>query len=248
MAVTQGHGNPNWTREEVILALDLYQDCGEAIPSKGDKRVRALSELLRSLPYHRVAARKESFRNADGVAFKLQNLRQVATGKGLGNVAIMDREVWNDLGLDRERTKQLAALIRSTLDEVRGSADDSDDDEEFFEGRLVTKAHVRRERNPKVRAHLIRLRKNKGLMRCDVCSCAPKNAMQEAIFEAHHVVPLSAAHERNTRIRDMALLCANCHRMVHRAIGDAKHCLSVEDAKQRILELDQHDRAGSGSR
>jgi hypothetical protein len=24
MAVTQGHGNPNWTRDETILALDLY--------------------------------------------------------------------------------------------------------------------------------------------------------------------------------------------------------------------------------
>jgi 5-methylcytosine-specific restriction protein A len=239
MAVTQGHGNPNWTREEVILALDLYQDCGDTIPSKGDKRVRELSELLRSLPYHRIAARKESFRNADGVAFKLQNLRQVATGKGLGNVANADREVWNELGRDRQRTKQLAALIRSTLDEARHPEDDPVDEEVFFEGRLVTKAHIRRERNRKVRARLIELRRKKGLMRCDVCGCAPKNAIQEAIFEAHHVVPLSAALERGTRIRDLALLCANCHRMIHRAIGDAKRWLSVEDAKRTLLALDQ---------
>lgn len=79
MAVTQGHGNPKWTREETILALDLYFDCEDQIPSSNDSRVKGLSELLRSFPYHTHAARKESFRNPDGVAFKLQNLRQVAT-------------------------------------------------------------------------------------------------------------------------------------------------------------------------
>ncbi len=50
MAVTQGHGNPNWTREEVILALALYQECGDKIPSSSDGRVSELSALLRSLP------------------------------------------------------------------------------------------------------------------------------------------------------------------------------------------------------
>src|SRR5262245_1062151 len=93
MAVTHGHGHPNWTRDETILALDLYFDCKGRIPSGSDDRVQALSELLRAFPYHSRAARKESFRNADGVAFKLQNLRQVNTGKGLGNFSKMDRAV-----------------------------------------------------------------------------------------------------------------------------------------------------------
>ncbi len=83
MAVTHGHGNPNWTRDEVILALDLFFDCDGNVPGKSDERVKALSDLLRTFPYHSVAARKASFRNPDGVAFKLQNIRQVATGKGL---------------------------------------------------------------------------------------------------------------------------------------------------------------------
>ncbi len=33
MAVTKGQGNPNWTRDEIILALDLYFDFEEKIPS-----------------------------------------------------------------------------------------------------------------------------------------------------------------------------------------------------------------------
>ncbi|MBB5060889.1 hypothetical protein HDF16_005625 [Granulicella aggregans] len=73
MARTHGHGNPDWTRDETILALALYLETGEAVPSKKDPRVQRLSSTLRALPYHAEAARRETFRNPDGVAFKLQN-------------------------------------------------------------------------------------------------------------------------------------------------------------------------------
>jgi 5-methylcytosine-specific restriction protein A len=33
----------------------------------------------------------------------------------------------------------------------------------------------------------------------------------------------------------MALLCANCHRMVHRAIAQEKRWLSIEEAAVEIL-------------
>ena len=98
MARTHGHGNPDWTRDETILALALYLETGEAVPSKKDPRVQRLSSTLRALPYHAEAARRETFRNPDGVAFKLQKLRSVATGKGLGNTSTMDREIWRSLG------------------------------------------------------------------------------------------------------------------------------------------------------
>jgi 5-methylcytosine-specific restriction protein A len=49
MAVTQGHGNPNWTRDEVLLALDLYLRCADRVPGPTDSRVIGLSEDLRLL-------------------------------------------------------------------------------------------------------------------------------------------------------------------------------------------------------
>lgn len=81
MAITQGHGNPKWTRDETIIALELYLESPESIPSASDERVIEVSGLLRSMSFHDKAARKPSFRNPDGVSFKLQNIRQVATGK-----------------------------------------------------------------------------------------------------------------------------------------------------------------------
>ena len=112
MARTQGHGNPDWTRDETILALDLYFKCNGRMPSPGDTTVRELSTLLRSLPYDPVSHRKETFRNPDGVAFKLKNLNNVATGKGLGNVSEIDRRVWAELGARRDEIKHLAELIK----------------------------------------------------------------------------------------------------------------------------------------
>src|SRR5262245_22150253 len=187
MAVTHGHGNPNWTRDEVILALDLYFDCKGQIPSSSDKRVKALSELLRAFPYHSRAARRESFRNADGVAFKLQNLRKVDTGKGLGNVSQTDRAIWAELGDKPQQTKEVAKLIRSGVEIAESADEDPGGDDTFAEGRIVTEAHRRRERDPRLRERLIvRLRKTRQLC-CELCGCKPDSSeFAEAIFEAHH--------------------------------------------------------------
>ncbi len=205
MAVTHGHGNPSWTRDETILALDLYLDCQGHIPSSSDNRVQALSEILKAFPCHSRAARKESFRNADGVAFKLQNLRQVATGKGLGNVSKTDQAVWNELGDKPQLTKELATLIRYGIKVCEGSEDEPDDAEMFSEGRVVTTAHKRRERNQKLRQRIIKHRKQSNRLKCEMCGCSP-NASEygEAIFEAHHLLPLASAIERKTTIKDMA--------------------------------------------
>lgn len=237
MAATSGHGNPKWTREEVILALELYFECGERIPSATDPRVRSLSDLLRAFPHHSEAARKESFRNPDGVAFKLQNLRQVATGKGLGNVSQTDRAVWDELGAAHYRVKELAALIKAginTLNEVRESEPDY---EVFAEGRVVTETHLRRERDPKLRSRLIERRKKKGGLICDLCERVPGEVpanLAESIYEAHHVIPLAVGDERSTKLSDMALLCACCHRLVHKVIASNGRWLSLTEARKII--------------
>jgi len=238
MAVTHGHGNPNWTRDEVILALDLYFDCKGRIPGQSDPRVKELSQVLRNFPHDSSAARKKSFRNPDGVAFKLQNLRQVASGKGLGNVSRTDREVWRELGQDPVQTKRLAMLIRTGVEIVESAGEDQMSDETFAEGAVVTSAHVRRERNPTLRVRLLKERQKFGELRCDVCGkCASDHSPQlgDAVFEAHHIVPLAAGQQRKTQVKDLALLCANCHKMVHRAIAKAKHWLSISEAKAEIL-------------
>jgi 5-methylcytosine-specific restriction protein A len=224
MAITQGHGNPNWTRDETILALDLYLASGVQMPSPRSPEVIALSSLLRSLPYHAEAAKKPSFRNPDGVAFKLQNIRQVATGKGLGNVSQTDRTVWADFGHRRGEVTRLSQAIRAGI--VTEASLPLIQDDEFIEGRLLTIIHCRRERDPKLRRKLLDSRVMQGLA-CDACGLTRPDLpvdLQEALFEAHHVLPL-ASGQRVTRLSDLAVLCACCHRAVHRLMVTEKRAI-----------------------
>lgn len=234
MAVTKGHGNPNWTREEVILALDLYNQLNGSIPGPNDERVIALSEELRSLPYHREASKVASFRNPAGVAFKLQNIRQVASGQGLPHTARTDREVWNDFGSNKAATTTAAARIRNGIQIARIDTP-QDEDFEFAEGRAVTEAHKRIERNKSIRRKLLTTRLAAGTLQCDLCACTGEHldkSVRESIFEAHHTRPISETGEVKTKLSDMALVCANCHRLIHRLMNLRKGWIGVDAAKK----------------
>ena len=64
---------PNWSRDELILALDVYFREPSARGSKTHPAVLELSETLNQIPYHRKDSRDADFRNANGVGMKLSN-------------------------------------------------------------------------------------------------------------------------------------------------------------------------------
>lgn len=230
MARTSGHGNPNWTRDETLLALELYQKLDGKIPSGKSADVQALSNRLRAMPYHEEAAREASFRNPDGVAFKLQNIRQVATGKGLGNVSQTDRAIWAEFGERPAEVSRLAEAIRVGMAEVTGQEITPIDDE-FSEGRILTALHYRRERDPRLRSKLLKARADRIV--CETCDSSWSHLptdLRQAAFEAHHLRPLTDG-ERVTKLSDVALLCACCHRQLHRVIVVRKRWVGVAEAR-----------------
>ena len=240
MAVTIGHGNPRWTKDETILALELYHQTYPNLPDPDDNKVIELSNLLRSFPYHVQASRQPSFRNTAGVSFKLQNLRSVATGKGLSNVSNMDKVVWDEFGNDAEKTKRQASLIRQGVEishEI-GIKEERQEYEVFKEGAVLTELHKKRERAPKLKLKLLASLRKKNQVCCKICGLKPdpnlSKDLAEAVFEAHHLLPLELG-ERKTRLSDLALLCANCHRLLHKAIILKKCWLTIEDVKKITL-------------
>lgn len=240
MAVTHGHGNPNWNRDETILALEAYFALAGKNPSAKDPQIIALSQTLRALPYHGEAARKPTFRNPDGAAFKVQNLRSRETGKGLGNVSRMDREIWDELGANPAEVTRLATLIRAGIVanlEAAPQQVDEAEDVEFYEGRLLTQSHIRRERSAGLRKALLKKRQGDTL-HCDVCGEAHAGLPPElrtAAFEAHHIVPIATAGEGPTKVSDVALLCATCHRLLHRLIALKREWVGLAEARAVIL-------------
>jgi hypothetical protein len=64
------------------------------------------------------------------------------------------------------------------------------------------------------------VRRLHGYLRCEACGLTESelpNSIGEACFEAHHKTRLSGlSAPKTTRLEDIAMLCANCHRMIHR--------------------------------
>src|SRR5437773_12346957 len=73
--------NPDWTEEELILALAVYRRIGRESVSKEHREVIALSELLNRLPIHPRAHRIEPFRDPDGVRRRLGYFAQIEAGQ-----------------------------------------------------------------------------------------------------------------------------------------------------------------------
>lgn len=90
------------------------------------------------------------------------------------------------------------------------------------EGVLQLKSHYRRERSRKLIAlKKEQHKKERGLLRCEICGLSfveiyPKS-LGEDFIEVHHKTPLSQVESVvRTKLDDLLLVCANCHRMIHR--------------------------------
>ena len=95
---------------------------------------------------------------------------------------------------------------------------------EGFEGQLTYRYSLHRKRESKLRAAKIEqsLSKN-GDLTCEVPGCGfdfakTYGAMGEGYAQVHHLVPLSEAPStgHSTTLDDLAIVCANCHAMIHK--------------------------------
>lgn len=90
---------------------------------------------------------------------------------------------------------------------------------EAAEGRQRTVQHVRRERSRWLRRQKIAAAGERPL--CEACDFdfeAVYGERGRGFIECHHLIPVSELDPSTpTRLEDLALLCANCHRMVHAA-------------------------------
>lgn len=241
--------NPPWVRDELILALDLYLDSG--VLDSSHPRVIELSEFLKALPLHVDRPDPVKFRNPNGVSLKLANFKALdprSNGKGMADVSRGDRSVWERYAEDPQSLSELAKEIRrlgaSNSADLRVSVEN---EEAVDEGRLVLRAHLLRERNRGVvqRKKAQAVSSGQGL-RCEVCGFdyeATYGSRGTGFIEVHHVIPLAQVGEARTRLSDLALVCANCHRMIHR-----KSPWLTIDELQSLVSSSGHDSVDCGTR
>ena len=128
--------NPKWTREELILALDLYFRCPPGKTNKDNPEIIALSELLNSLSLHPQKSEYEKFRNPNGVYMKLGNFLRFDpdySGKGLEAGGKLEEEIWNEFSSNKDKLKKAVQAIIDNASEVPKQKD-----EKFDEGQVFT--------------------------------------------------------------------------------------------------------------
>lgn len=217
--------NPPWARDELMLALDLYLREGQL--DHADPRVVELSTLLNALPIHTDRPGNEKFRNANGVAMKLANFAALDPrylGAGLRAGGRQDADVWAVYSPRPDLLHNLVGQLRERSHAEDGFPVAAEEDEDVVvEGRLLYRLHRARERDREI----IKRKKQSvlartGCLSCEVCDFDFKVAygdLGDGFSECHHVVPLSIAGHSETRTRDLAIVCSNCHRMLHSRLG-----------------------------
>ena len=217
-----------WIRDEIILALDLLNRTG-GDPSRED--VRELSKTLRSFPVELHLREEPEFRNPEEVEAKLRGLNESGDDgdpESLGHAAF-----------------EIRAAMRSA--DSPAFAEPEPAVTEAREGRLLTGVHTYRERDPRiVKQKKLEARETYGRLACEACGfdfCEIYGDRGDGFIECHHLVPLSEIEvDRKTTVEDLALLCANCHRMVHS--GD--RWLEMDELEQLLAEPPERPCQDSG--
>ena len=234
--------NPKWTRDELILALDLYFKVSPLHTSEKHPDIIALSNFLNKLPIHAKTEIEENFRNSNGVYMKLCNFLRCDpsySGTGLKSGSKLDQVIWDEFALDQKNLGMVAAAIKNNatlLEAPKTVAEEQlQEDEEFAEGRVLARTHNIRERN----GLLVKKKKretltNSGKLVCESCGfdfAAKYGKIGYGFAECHHNKPVSELKPgEKTRLTDLAILCANCHRMIH----IARPWLTVNELKTLI--------------
>ncbi|GAB98356.1 hypothetical protein KILIM_134_00050 [Kineosphaera limosa NBRC 100340] len=215
-----------WTEDEIIVAADIVRRHGWRDVREHDPDVLALSALLRALPEHRdQAAEDPKFRSPASVRRKMTDIRTThpdytgsRTRGGVTTLRVAEAFATNGDDLARIAATQRCQWERDVADAVE--TPDLDIPLEAHEGRTELVSHLRRERDPKLRAAKIEaVLRGHGALTCEVCDFnfgATYGDVGDGYIEVHHLVPLHASGETMTRLADLALLCSNCHRMIHR--------------------------------
>jgi 5-methylcytosine-specific restriction protein A len=219
--------SPEWDWQEVVLACALVYADGWRELRTPDRRVHELSAVLRRMPIHPVDNRPENFRSPDAVSRKTSDLatahpsyqgRRTRGGKA-------DLRVIEQFIADPQHMLDVAAALRAGLDSgdfdlVTEARVTELKDAEAEEGGLLMRRHRTRERDPKLRdAKIAQALATGGGLACEVCGfdfAATYGERGAGYIESHHVVPLHVTGSRTVRLDDLALICSNCHRMIHR--------------------------------
>jgi len=149
-------------------------------------------------------------------------LDRAKKGEGSANARLLDGSPWTIATYDCESgafelVRGIANVVGSSLHDVELG--------EFEEGEARMRFTIHRRREAKLREGKLaqNKQKNDGRILCEVPGCGfdfelKYGELGKGYAQVHHLVPLSSLDHSGTgnTLDDVAVVCANCHVMIHR--------------------------------
>jgi predicted HNH restriction endonuclease len=120
---------------------------------------------------------------------------------------------------------------------LSGDSAELDEVTESSEGRTLLRLHKLKERKPNVvRRKKLEVLATTGCLACEACDfdfAKVYGSLGETFAECHHRTPLADLDGHTpTRLIDLAIVCSNCHRMLHRS----RPLMKVEDLRSLVTQ------------
>lgn len=135
-----------------------------------------------------------------------------------------------------------AGLVKRVLELIQAGGSPTLPDVDYtmsvLEGNPRLVAHLRRERSSSlVKAKITATLRSTGKLCCEACGFDFKKKYGElgsCFCEVHHLQPLAKTdREVETGLNDLAIVCSNCHRIIHRS----DPMLSIPELERLILQI-----------
>ncbi|MCD8238625.1 MAG: hypothetical protein LUC92_04715 [Clostridiales bacterium] len=200
-----------FTRDEAILALDVYYSLADGRVLPDSDEIRDLSLLLNRLPVYPVENRRDDFRNANGIAKQLMLFRSnCKSGKKNRHLGSIFFEVAFEYENRIDELHSIAEAIRRNEKAFNLCFGSPLEDEGFPEGVFL--------------GHLHRIiEKRDGLKyemkdHCQVCFSSPGLCYKtdENLLQNHLIInPVKTDFSKKYKADDFITVCPTCHRALH---------------------------------
>jgi putative restriction endonuclease len=184
-------GSGTWTRDEHLVALDLYLNYPDVVEDSNDRQVKDVADLIG--------------RSANAVALRLGNYRHLdpESTKGLENVSQDCREIWADYYGNEDELAYEAERARERLQEDTSTDDQGTETESGIETGETTISGTARQGQRDFRAVI----QERYDGECIICGLS-----QSGLLQAGHILPWSEEPELRSDPSNGLLLCYNHHR------------------------------------
>lgn len=229
----------------MVLAADLADDREWRPVNRGAEGIARLSLMLRSASFHPLGGRSDNFRSENSVAFKINNLiASHPSKKGVGaRTSAAERPVVERFIADRSVMKRVASGIR---ERVRQGTEQVGDAEALYrkESSPAEAGAVECSSRPEpcgggragtclvdddTHAFLV----GKAVVQDESLDCTVCGFDFESVYgkAGHGYIEIhrsSLSSEASSVKRGVAMVCANCHRILHRGAGMTVEALRGE--------------------